>query len=549
MTAPEAAQPARATGISRITVQGWFYLVLAVMLVIVGVGVVVGAEQLDRTVAASNRLNQRIEPARVEAYRLHTALLDQETGERGYALTGDPDFLAPYTDGLQEQQLATANLRRLLSDEDDLIAGLDQIEAAAERWRRDFADPTIAAVTPGEPKRLDRAAANEAKVAFDEIRALFEVQDAELLAARTQSQSDLVDARAHRNWVLGSMILAFFAAGILMTILVLALVTRPLSRLRASSRRVAEGDFAHSITPSGPEDIRAVGRDVEQMRRRIVRDLEASREQERLLAEQAAGLDAQADELRRSNVELEQFAYVASHDLQEPLRKVASFCQLLEKRYGGQLDERGQQYIDFAVDGAKRMQVLITDLLAFSRVGRLNDISTPFDLDESLDGAVANLASAIEDSGARVERPDDLPVILGDPTLFTMVWQNLISNAIKFRSPDRPPTVTVTCQPDPNGDGEDSWLITVTDNGIGIPAEFTEKVFVIFQRLHSRDAYAGTGIGLALCRKIVEYHGGRIWIDTAHEGGTRICFTLSAAAAALRADVLAATTVPEGQPA
>lgn len=151
------------------------------------------------------------------------------------------------------------------------------------------------------------------------------------------------------------------------------------------------------------------------------------------------------------------------------------------------------------------------------------------DLDQQLDKALANLAAAIDESGARVERPENLPEITGDPTLLTMLWQNLLGNAIKFRHPDRTPVLQITCERDEGDqDGPSSWTLCVADNGIGIDPEFAEKVFVIFQRLHGRDVYTGTGIGLAVCKKIVEYHGGRIWIDTEHTEGTRFCFTVPA---------------------
>ncbi|HYB83386.1 MAG TPA: ATP-binding protein, partial [Mycobacterium sp.] len=213
---------------------------------------------------------------------------------------------------------------------------------------------------------------------------------------------------------------------------------------------------------------------------------------------------------------------VASHDLQEPLRKVASFCQLLEKRYSDKLDERGVEYIGFAVDGAKRMQVLINDLLMFSRVGRLGTLETEVQLDTTLDAALANLAAVIEESDAEIVRPErPLPQIIGDPMLLTMLWQNLIGNAVKFRRGDRRPRVVIECE---RRSGE--WLISVSDNGIGIPEEFADKVFVIFQRLHGREVYAGTGVGLALVKKIVEHHGGTIWIDTSYTAGTRFEFTI-----------------------
>ena len=254
------------------------------------------------------------------------------------------------------------------------------------------------------------------------------------------------------------------------------------------------------------------------MRQRIVAELQASQSARELLDEQTL-------ELRRSNAELEQFAYVASHDLQEPLRKVASFCQLLEKRYGDQLDERGTEYIAFAVDGAKRMQVLINDLLTFSRVGRLNATYSDVHLDDTLDAAVENLSTAIEESGAEVVRTGPLPEVFGDPTLLTMLWQNLIGNAMKFCRPDVRPRIVIDCQPGP-GQPPELWSFRVSDNGIGISEEFVDKVFVIFQRLHAREVYGGTGIGLALCKKIVEHHGGTIWIDTSQTAGTLFRFTL-----------------------
>jgi light-regulated signal transduction histidine kinase (bacteriophytochrome) len=237
-------------------------------------------------------------------------------------------------------------------------------------------------------------------------------------------------------------------------------------------------------------------------------------------------LDEQTGELRRSNAELEQFAYVASHDLQEPLRKVASFCQLLEKRYADQLDERGVEYIGFAVDGAKRMQVLINDLLTFSRVGRSSTTKdVDVDLDAALDAALGNLTTAIEESGAEIARPTTLPRVAGDPTLLTMLWQNLIGNSVKFHRDGVEPRIIVECEPGA-GEHDGEWLFSLQDNGIGIAEDFADKVFVIFQRLHGRDEYSGTGIGLALCKKIVEYHGGTIWIDTSFSDGTRIRFTL-----------------------
>jgi light-regulated signal transduction histidine kinase (bacteriophytochrome) len=232
--------------------------------------------------------------------------------------------------------------------------------------------------------------------------------------------------------------------------------------------------------------------------------------------------DAQAD-LKRSNAELEQFAYVASHDLQEPLRKVASFCQLIEQRYDDQLDDRGRQYIAFAVDGAKRMQQLINDLLAFSRVGRSAAEQPVVAGDDVLRQALASLGEAIEENGAQIE-VGPLPSVRGEPALLAAVFQNLIGNALKFHRDGGPPHIQISAEP-----RGDEWVFACADDGIGIEAEYAERIFMIFQRLHPKDAYAGTGIGLAMCRKIVEFHGGRIWLDTnPPDGRTTFRFTLPA---------------------
>lgn len=503
----------------KLTVQGWQNLLVSAMCVIVLTGAIAGIALVARTDAVSRELIDNIQPARVAAYQLQAALRDQETAVRGYAIAADPRFLDPYGDGQGAESAAAADIRGYLAGHDGLLADLASIETAAAAWRANYAEPLIAGVQVGRPAVVDPRTADRGRAAFDGLRELFDVQNANLSQARQASVDELDHVRAWRNGVVIAMIAAFFAMAVLMTVLVRSAVTGPLTALAASCRRITEGNFAQRIVPQGPKDIRAIAADVEDMRQRIVEELDASQS-----AKDA--LDQQAEELRRSNAELEQFAYVASHDLQEPLRKVASFCQLLEKRYGDKLDERGAEYIGFAVDGAKRMQVLINDLLTFSRVGRLNATHAEVNLDDALDSALKNLATSVGESGAEIERPDEpLPQIDGDPTLMTMLWQNLIGNAVKFRCEGVVPRIVIDCRP---GTGElaENWVFSVSDNGIGIGEEFVDKVFVIFQRLHGRDAFSGTGIGLALCKKIVEHHGGSIWIDTSYSPGTRFMFTL-----------------------
>jgi signal transduction histidine kinase len=533
--------------VGRLTAQAWFQLVFALMILVVLIGAVAGAQVISNTNKVTDRLARQTLPASAEAYRLQSALINQETGLRGYAIAADPQFLEPYIEGSREQDRAAVRLRELLSDRPELIADLDVIERGVQQWRTEYAGPLAATTSPEQARALAARTAVRAKGVFDQLRAAFTVQNDGLAAAVAADNRALEHARTVRDVVLTGMVLVFLLTGIVLTVLLRRLVVRPLAALAESSLRVADGEFDHHIDSRGPADIVQVAAAVEDMRTRIVTELGSTQSQSTQLRQQKAELDLQADELRRSNAELEQFAYVASHDLQEPLRKVASFCQLLEKRYGSQLDERGKQYIDFAVDGAKRMQVLINDLLTFSRVGRVSEGAQPVRLDEPLDKALTNLSGALEESDAVVERPDDLPEIMGEPTLLTMLWQNLISNAVKFRRPDRAPVVRIEVAAHA-GDPE-LRLFSVTDNGIGVAPEFAEKVFVIFQRLHARDEYSGTGIGLAVCKKIVEFHGGTIWIDTENTVGTRICFTLRTVEAAPGAESPAAATepVPEGE--
>jgi light-regulated signal transduction histidine kinase (bacteriophytochrome) len=245
----------------------------------------------------------------------------------------------------------------------------------------------------------------------------------------------------------------------------------------------------------------------------IARDITA-----RKAAEKA--LEAKAEELSRSNQELEQFAYVASHDLQEPLRMVSNYTQLLGRRYKDQLDADANEFIDFAVDGAKRMQELIHDLLQYARVGTRGKEFKPMPAGDIAAGAVTNLAGAIEEAGAQVI-VDALPTVSCDATQLAQVFQNLIGNAIKFRRPGSTPIVRVSA-----ARADQATVFSVADNGIGIEPKYFERIFQMFQRLHGRSEYAGTGIGLALCKKIVERHGGRIRVESDPGHGTTFSFTI-----------------------
>ena len=413
---------------------------------------------------------------------VRTNMTDAETGERGYILTGDDSFLSPYENGLSQIQRNLQELRALTLDNPNqqraldqlapiVVARLEELEERIQVRRRQGLAAGATAVREGAGKDL-----------MDKIRALIttmKTEEERLLAVRSAELE--TSSRRTKTVIVAGEGLGFvflFAAGIL---------------IRQEMRRRSQAE----------EEIRKLNTSLE-----------------RKVAERTAELAERAKDLERSNMELQQFAYVASHDLQEPLRTIASFTQLLAKRYQDKLDDKAREFINFAVDGSKRMQTLINDLLAFSRVGSQGKILTPVNCDGVLERILKGLKRAIEESRATITA-DRLPIVLADEMQLGQLFQNLIGNAIKFRG-ENPPRVHISAAR--NGDG---WKISVRDNGIGIAREHRERIFVIFQRLHTKTQYPGTGIGLAICKKIVERHGGRLWVEDTPEGGSTFVFTIA----------------------
>jgi signal transduction histidine kinase len=490
----------------------------------------IGVSGTAAAMATQNRstlddLVTRINPVRTAAERLMAALVDQETAVRGYVLTGDEADLRPYREGLAREGDLIARVERLVPEHPDLGELVTSIRAQAARWRAEVAEPIIRTVgeqgTQAARPLVDEAARRQ----FDRLR--------ETIAALQDELRQMRDAVARDARRIGDTLVLLLVcaavivlfAGVALTLLLQRMVTRPVTRLAAEVREVAGGDYEREISTEGPPELARLAADVDAMRRKIAADLAEVREARGQVQWVNDQLRVQAEELTRSNRDLEQFAYVASHDLQEPLRKVASFCQLLQRRYAGQLDERADQYIAFAVDGAQRMQRLINDLLAFSRIGRLTAGFSDVDLNTVMSEVASQVEAAREYADGRITW-DRLPLVEGEEPLLTTLLTNLVSNSLKFRRPGVPARVHVSAQ---QADG--GWEIAVADNGIGIEPEFADKVFVIFQRLHAKDAYPGTGIGLAIVKKIIEYHGGRVWLDPDVAEGTTIRFTLPSAPA------------------
>jgi signal transduction histidine kinase len=299
-------------------------------------------------------------------------------------------------------------------------------------------------------------------------------------------------------------------------------VLRSVETLREGTKIIGSGNLDYRIEETSKDEIGDLARAFNQMNVNLATVLASKEELNREVEERRRAEDQLKKtlaDLERSNKELEQFAYVASHDLQEPLRMVSSYTQLLAERYENQLDDKAKKFINYAVDGAVRMQQLIQDLLSFSRVTTRGEEFQAIDSGAALGMAMSSLGETIQQSGALVTNDDDFPQVMADQTQLARVFQNLISNAIKFRG-QKQPRIHVSVQ-----EQDLHWLFSVEDNGIGIDPRYSGKVFVIFQRLHTREEYPGTGIGLALCERIIKRHGGKIWFDSKPGEGSTFYFT------------------------
>jgi signal transduction histidine kinase len=412
-----------------------------------------------------------------------TNSIDAETGQRGYIITGEVSYLEPYNNARGHVRQNLAELRTLTADNANQQSALDLLEPATATMLSTLQERIEIRDREGLAAAAELVRTRSAKLHMDEIRALIagmRLEENGLLKSRSEEAD--ASLRKTRVVIVVGEILGF-----------------------------AFLSLAGAIVG---QEMRRRGR-AEQEIRQLNTDLE------RRVAERTAELDERAKELGRSNSELQQFAYVASHDLQEPLRMVASFTQLLAKRYKDKLDDDAREFINYAVDGETRMQTLISDLLAYARVGTQGKPLAPTDCEALFKRVLESLRFVIGETGVVISH-DPLPTVMADPQQLGQLFQNLLTNAIKFRGAETP---RVNVSVERNGS---EWKISFRDNGIGIAEEHVERIFVIFQRLHTKTEYPGTGIGLAICKKIAERHGGRIWVEASPEGST-FCVTIPAA--------------------
>ena len=459
---------------------------------------------LGITVWTGVRLAQSFQGREVERiYFLHlnnlqTALLNVETGIRGYALSSNTSYLEPYTQGNKDVNLALAQLGTDINFKTEV----KPLEAEVRTFVQDWAVRSIEVIKQGGFDRSGQLAViSEGKTLLDILRVrlknIFAGSEQRRTALRLENGQFTQLVVVLPLVVLVLVLIGFF----LLRLGLLRFVLEPVEHLRVATASLAAGEVAVRVHIQSDDELgelaRTLNRSAEILKERNV-------------------------DLLRSNRELEQFAYVASHDLQEPLRMVSSYTQLLKKRYAGQLDAKADQYIEFAVDGANRMQRLIQDLLAFSRVGTHPLELTDTDLNTVLAEVVQNLKLALEDSGGEVV-VQNLPQVCADRGQVSRVLQNLVGNGLKFQREGVAPVVQISARA-----AGSMWEISVKDNGIGIEPGYFERIFIIFQRLHTKEQYSGSGIGLAVVKKIIERHGGKLWVESSSGEGSTFHFTLPA---------------------
>jgi signal transduction histidine kinase len=397
----------------------------------------------------------------------------------------------------------------------DLVSRLDPFRAMGTRLGKRLNQGPSGAGLEGTPPLIDHAPtwSMVRKIAL----ALTLIIGSGLAAMLVVSGIADHPATAWRVMLARLLIAIFLVVSVGAGWLIVRHVNRAVEEIRKGTRMIAGGNLEYRLDEHGQDGLGLLARDFNLM----AAHLETNTVSKEELKEVLDALSKRTEELTRSNIELDRFASVVSHDLQEPLRMITAYVHLLQTQYAGKLDKDADEFIGFAVDGAKRMQTLINDLLAYSRLGTRGKEFAAVDCNMVLMRTLLNLKTSMDEGGARLTH-DQLPTVVGDELQLGQLFQNLIGNAIKYHGPS-PPEIHVGCERD-----GPVWRFAIRDNGIGIDPEYAERIFVIFQRLHTRQEYPGTGIGLAICKKIVERHRGKIWVESVPGKGSTFYFTLPA---------------------
>lgn len=490
-------------------------LVLPLLLLLLMAGLVLWGVNLS---AESARFAQTSQGRLLTLRLLLTDISNMENGERGYVITGQPSFLEPYRRG---QQNFAEHLRRYepLIVTDRQRENIGRVETLIAQWELVAAQPEIAARRVSLESAVARVSAGTGRHLTDEARETLNTMIAfenERLAGALNASN----AALRRLLILTPLLLLLGALLLVLAVRrIISTLSLSVSQLTEGTQRIAAGHYEQRVQPLGITEL-------DRLSAQFHRMAEAVQQREAELAESARSLERTNASLQRSNRELERFAYVASHDLQEPLRTIGSYTELIARRYSGQLDARGEQYIKFTISATHRLKTLIQDLLVFSRVHRTGRVFGPVDTAELAGQVRADLEVRLREVGGELH-VGELPTVQGNRELLHHIFLNLIGNALKFRDPARPPRVDVWAErvagQDEAGNG---WQFAVRDNGIGIEPQYHEKIFEVFQRLHGVGEYEGSGIGLAVTRNAAEQHGGRVWLQSEPGQGTTFFFFL-----------------------
>lgn len=486
-------------------------LVLPLLLLLLMAGLVLWGVNLS---AESARFAQTSQGRLLTLRLLLTDISNMENGERGYVITGQPSFLEPYQRG---QQNFAEHLRRYepLTVTDRQRENIGRVETLMAQWELVAAQPEIAARRVSLESAVARVSAGTGRHLTDEARETLNI----MIGFENERLSNALKASntALRRLLILTPLLLLLGALLLVLAVrrIISTLSLSVSQLTEGTQQIAAGHYEQRVQPLGITELDRLSAQFHQM-------AEAVQQREAALAESARSLERTNASLQRSNRELERFAYVASHDLQEPLRTLGSYAELLARRYQGQLDARADQYIAFMLDAVERMRSLIQDLLAFSRVGRNELELSEVTLDSLMQQTARNVEAALESSGGALTW-DTPGTALAQPSLLVQLLTNLVSNGLKFARPGVPPAVEVVSSIVGN-----EQRIEVRDNGIGIGSEYHERVFTIFQRLHLREDYPGNGIGLAIARKIVAAHGGSLTLKSQPGEGSTFIISLPA---------------------